>query len=103
MGSQASNGVVERGIQSVEGQVRVMKSALEGQWGLKIEAKHAVIPWIMEYASAGWPWQAAAFVKEALTPFAQQQRVRTVLDDRQVPRNMFVFSEFMMCTPSWSA
>ena len=51
VGSHASNGVVERGIQSVEGQVRVMKSALEGKWGLKIEAKHAVIPWIMEYAA----------------------------------------------------
>ena len=51
VGSHASNGVVERAIQSVEGQVRVMKSGLEDKWGLKIEAKHAMIPWIMEYAS----------------------------------------------------
>ena len=49
--SHASNGVVERGIQSVEGQVRVMKGALEEKWGVKIGSKHAVIPWIVEYAT----------------------------------------------------
>ena len=49
--SHASNGVVERGIQSVQGQIRVMKGALEDQWGVKIGSKHAVIPWIIEYAA----------------------------------------------------
>ena len=49
--SHASNGVVERGIQSVQGQVRVMKGALEARWGVKIGSNHAVVPWIMEYAS----------------------------------------------------
>ena len=49
--SHASNGVVERAIQSVQGQVRVMKGALEERWGVKIGSKHAVIPWIVEYAA----------------------------------------------------
>ena len=51
VGSHSSNGVVERGIQSVEGQVRVLKDCLEEKWGIKIEAKHAIVPWIVEYAS----------------------------------------------------
>ena len=49
--SHASNGVVERAIQSVQGQVRVMKGALEARWGVKIGSKHAVVPWIVEYAT----------------------------------------------------
>ena len=36
VGSSASNGVVERAIQSVEQQVRVLKSAVEGRWGVKL-------------------------------------------------------------------
>ena len=49
--SHASNGVVERGIQSVEGQVRVLKGALESRWNVKIGTKHMVLPWIVEYAA----------------------------------------------------
>ena len=44
VGSSASNGIVERAIQSVQGQVRVMKDALENKWGAKIGAKHSVVP-----------------------------------------------------------
>ena len=51
MGSHPSNGVVERGIQSIEGQVRVLKDCLEEKWNIKIKSKHAVIPWIVEYAA----------------------------------------------------
>ena len=46
-----SNGIVERGIQSIEQQVRVLKSALEERWKLKIPSKHAVVTWIVEYAA----------------------------------------------------
>ena len=49
--SHASNGIVERAVRSVQGQVRVLKGALEDRWGAKITAKHMVIPWLMEYAS----------------------------------------------------
>ena len=51
VGSSASNGMVERYIQSVGGQVRSMKSALENRWGMTIETKHPAINWMIEYAS----------------------------------------------------
>ena len=43
--------MVERAIQSVEGQVRVLKVALEERWKVKVPAASAVIPWLMEYAA----------------------------------------------------
>ena len=49
--SSASNGVVERAIQSVEGQTRVLKLALESRWNLQIPAKHPAVPWLVEYAA----------------------------------------------------
>ena len=48
--SSASNGVVERAIQSVAQQTRVFKGALEATRGAKIPSKHYVIPWVVEYA-----------------------------------------------------
>ena len=51
VGSSASNGLVERAIQSVQGQVRVMKDALETRWGVRLGAKHSVVPWLIEYAA----------------------------------------------------
>ena len=50
VGSSASNGVIERHIQVVEQQVRVMKSALEEKWAVGIPSKHCLLPWIIEYA-----------------------------------------------------
>ena len=44
VGQSASNGVVERAIQSVVGQARVVKSALEARLGVKLPAKHPVLP-----------------------------------------------------------
>ena len=51
VGSSQSNGVAERGIQSVEGQVRVLKDALEFRLGVKIPADHDIIAWLVEFAS----------------------------------------------------
>ena len=48
--SSASNGVVERAIQSVQMQIRVMKSALEERWGCKLSTHHPVVAWLAEYA-----------------------------------------------------
>ena len=48
VGSSASNGVVERSIQSVQQQVRVLKLALEQKWKMKIPHKHSVVSWIIE-------------------------------------------------------
>ena len=33
------------------GQLRVLKSAREARWGIKIKARDAVVPWLMEYAA----------------------------------------------------
>ena len=50
-----SNGVVERGIQSVEGMIRTLRSALEERMGghamAKLEIGEAIWPWLEEYAS----------------------------------------------------
>ena len=51
VGASASNGVVERAILSIEQQVRVMRSAVEGRWGVKLGTRHPVIPWIVEHAA----------------------------------------------------
>ena len=49
--ASASNGVIERGIQSIEGQVRVLLDALETRWGVKIPVYHPVICYLIDYAS----------------------------------------------------
>ena len=51
VGCSASNGIVERAIQSVEHQVKVLKSAVESRWGVKIGARHSIVPWLVEYAA----------------------------------------------------
>ena len=49
--SSASNGVVERGIRSVQGMVRVLRSALEDRVGAKVDGERAIWPWLVEYAA----------------------------------------------------
>jgi len=51
VGASASNGVVERAIQSVQAQTRVLKLALEKRWGVDIPVRHAAIPWAVEYSA----------------------------------------------------
>ena len=51
VGASASNGRVERGIQSMQGQVRVMKSCLQEKWEIDIEADHMIMAWMVEYAA----------------------------------------------------
>ena len=50
VGSSSSNGIVERAIQSIEEQVRVLASALENRWEREIPVKHAIWPWLTEYS-----------------------------------------------------
>ncbi len=45
-----SNGVAERATQSIEGQLRVLRDALEARLQVKIQAKHPVTTWLVEYA-----------------------------------------------------
>ena len=49
--SSASNGVVERGVQTVEAQMRVMRSALEARWKSKVAESHEVWPSLVSHAS----------------------------------------------------
>ena len=51
VGASASNGFVERAIQFVQGQIRVLKLALEKRWNMDIPTRHAVIAWIVEYSA----------------------------------------------------
>jgi hypothetical protein len=48
--SSKSNGIIERSVQSVQGMIRTMRSALEEKWGVKLEVEHRVWPWLVEYA-----------------------------------------------------
>jgi hypothetical protein len=49
--SKGSNGVAERGIQEIEGQIRVMFLALQEKLGRKIDARERIVALIPEYAS----------------------------------------------------
>ena len=51
VGSKGSNGVVERAVQEIEGQVRVMKLALEDRIGRKIDPEAKVVTFMAEYAA----------------------------------------------------
>ena len=50
MGSSASNGVAERGVQTVEEQIRVLKDAFETQVGAQIPSNHNILAWLVEFA-----------------------------------------------------
>ena len=49
--SSASNEVVERGIQSVQGQIWTIKYGLESRWKREIAAVECVVPWIVEWSA----------------------------------------------------
>jgi hypothetical protein len=51
VGSSASNGVVERGVQTIGGQIRVIKDALEGRLKRKVPGQHNIIAWLVEFAA----------------------------------------------------
>ena len=51
VGSSASNGVAERGVQTVEGQIRVLKDALEARLGTEVPSNHNVLAWLVEFAA----------------------------------------------------
>ena len=49
--SSGSNGVVERGIQGVEGQIRALLLALEARTAVKIDPRMPIITFLLEYAA----------------------------------------------------
>ena len=49
--SSGSNGLVERGVQGVEGHIRALFVALQGRIGRKLDAKERIVYFIPEYAA----------------------------------------------------
>ena len=48
--SSGSNGIVERAVQTIEGQIRVMKLALEDRIGVAVDAEANVVTFMAQYA-----------------------------------------------------
>ena len=51
VGQSSSNGIVERSIREIGQQVRTMRSALEARWQRKIESRHPIFTWMVEYGA----------------------------------------------------
>ena len=51
VGASQSNGVIERGVQSVGGQTRVILDAVESKYGVVIPYSHPILFYIIEYAA----------------------------------------------------
>ena len=49
--SHASNGIVERGIQEIEGRIRAIFLNLEDRMGKQMAANEKIVAWIPEYAA----------------------------------------------------
>ncbi len=52
VGSSASNGLAERGVQTVERRILVLKDALEERWGSKTSGDRNAVACLVELASA---------------------------------------------------
>ena len=48
VGSSKINGIVETAIQSVQGMIRRIHSAIKEKWEVKIDVPHSAWPWIAE-------------------------------------------------------
>jgi hypothetical protein len=51
VGCSASNGIAERAVQAVQGQLRVVRLALEKRYESEISAHHPILAWAVEYSS----------------------------------------------------
>ena len=67
VGSSKSNGSIERGIQSVQGMMRTMRSAIEERLGVELEVEHAIWTWIAEYS--GWLLNRCEVSKDGKTNY----------------------------------
>ena len=50
VGESKSNGMVERAIQEVQGQVRTMRAAWESRYGRRMTGTDQVLPWMVRHA-----------------------------------------------------
>ena len=51
VGSSGSNGVIERGVKEVEGQIRTLKSALDARIGRDLSGSAHILPWLIEFSA----------------------------------------------------
>lgn len=51
VGESDSNGTIERAIQDVEGQIRVLRAALEERINVQIKLSDAIVPWMIRHAA----------------------------------------------------
>ena len=49
--SSGSNGIVERGVQEIEGQIRALFIGLQERLGIRIDARERIVAFILEYAA----------------------------------------------------
>ena len=50
-GEHQSNGVVERAVKSIQGQVGTLKLAVEPRIGKKVEEHLDIVPWLIRHAA----------------------------------------------------
>ena len=50
-GESESNGVVERAIQDVQGQIRTIKDGLEARIGEKYKREQDIVPWLIRHSA----------------------------------------------------
>ena len=62
-----SNGVIERGVQTIQGMVRTLRSAIEERWMVKLDPENALLSWLVEYA--GWLVNRAEVGHDGQTPY----------------------------------
>ena len=65
--SSKSNGVIERGVQTIQGMVRTLRSAIEEKWMVKLDPENALWTWLVEYA--GWLVNRAEVGHDGRTPY----------------------------------
>ena len=91
VGDSRANGMVERTIQSVEGQIRTLRDALEDRIKLKLNADDCVIPWLIQ--NAGEIISNFSVGPDGKVPF---QRVR----GRKMRRELVEFGEMVHWMPA---
>ena len=65
--SSKSNGVIERGVQTIQGMVRTLRSAIEERWMVKLDPENALWTWLVEYS--GWLVNRAEVGHDGRTPY----------------------------------
>jgi hypothetical protein len=70
VGSSGSNGKVERAVQSVEGQLRTMKSALEEKMNREIQSEEKIVLFMSEHC--GYLWNRLHVGEDGLTNYESE-------------------------------